>query len=1054
MDWVGTLVGPYRIIEAIGQGGMAAVFKAYQPALDRHVAIKVLSAQRAAMPGFSERFEREAKAIAQLNHPNILPVIDYGRAEGLTYIVMKYVPGGTLADRLRRPLDLVSIVHLVGQIAAALDHAHGRGVIHRDVKPSNVLLDEGEWVQLADFGLARMMRSESDLTGTGMSMGTPAYLSPEQAQGLALDQHTDIYSLGVMVYEMVAGQLPFLADSPMAVVFKHIYEPPPVPRSVKPELPEAIESVLMRGVAKSIAERFPSAGDLARALREAVARSSSDAALRLAGVPDPRATPLFGVREPAAPMPTVPHNLLMMESVPSLPHFVGRETELAAYRARLERDRFLVITGMAGVGKTTLGAKLAREHAERGARVFWFTFDRVEKVTADALFWALAVFLDSHGDSDLWRYLRGEIDAQKALDRTVRLNLLLSGLASGEYVLCFDDVQIVGDVPDIAHVFELLRQRFVDQRQDIPARILIMGREAPADLEALAAGTLRGFSRDEAQAFLAARDLSLPESLFGQLWERTEGNAKLLELSAAALAATPSSLDSFFQALARKGDVRDYVMTNIYAALRPEERAVMGVLSVFPGSVEREAAEHVLDAEGVTGIAPRLDALISRHLIHEADDDRLRCHSLVREYGYHVLDRKDRERYHQHAAAYYEQERNFLSAAHHHFERRAFGRALELLTTESQAIINAGGAGALLEQLARFERHVLTADQQAARNRARGDALLVRGEYQPAIEAYTSALEVAASGAQRAELSRLIGGVHQKMGRYGQALEFAEHSLTASDTLGFRPGVARAHHDLGWALLRLGRLDEARAHFDAGRQVGQSLGDQVLLAEIDLGAGVLAWRAGEVESARAAFENSRRVFRDAGERVKEAYAVANLGVIYRALDDPERERSCYEQALDIQAQIGDVEGLRGAYNNLGYLHHGLGEFDRAIAYYGELARLAESTGHHGALSLAHAGLADAYLGTGDTLRALDHASIAHKVAQDSGAASELGTGCRVLGDVWLRLGRFEEARACFERGIPLLQEAHETEELAKAARGREQAARHLDGGSLTTSTGG
>src|SRR5262245_52016794 len=210
MDLIGTTLGQYHLIELIGRGGMSSVYKARQLALDRFVAVKVLLPHQADTTEFRERFSREAKAIAQMNHPNILPIIDYGQAGDLSYIVMKYVQGGTLAERLKHPVDLATAVQLISQISAALDHAHSRGIIHRDVKPANVLLDENEWVQLADFGLAKIMAGDQFLTGSGLSLGTPAYLSPEQGQGEAIDHHADIYSLGVILYEMITGRLPFV----------------------------------------------------------------------------------------------------------------------------------------------------------------------------------------------------------------------------------------------------------------------------------------------------------------------------------------------------------------------------------------------------------------------------------------------------------------------------------------------------------------------------------------------------------------------------------------------------------------------------------------------------------------------------------------------------------------------------------------------------------------------------------------------------------------------------------------------------------------------------
>ncbi len=1048
MDLVGRAIGQYQIVERIGQGGMAAVFKAYQPALDRHVAIKVLPAQHALTPGFSERFEREARAIAQLNHPNILPIIDYGQVDDLSYIVMKHVPGGTLAERLRRPIDLPAVVRIVEQIASALDHAHSRGIIHRDVKPSNVLLDEGEWALLADFGLAKLIAGDQNLTGTGTGMGTPAYLSPEQGQGLPLDHHTDIYSLGVILYEMLAGRLPYTSETPMGLVIKHIYEAPPRPRMINPAVPEAVESVILGAMAKPIAERYTSAGDMARALRQAVALSPSIADVGATRAVDPYATPILGILEEPVQVATLPHRLLMMETVPAVPQFVGRSVELAAYGEKLRRDRFVVMTGMAGVGKTTLGAKLAREAVERAEHIFWFTFDHVEKSTADALFWALAAFLEGHGEPNLWRYLQGEIGAQKPLERTVKVNLLLSGLASGDYVLCFDDFQVVNTAPDVAYVFKLIQQRFVDLRQaaPMPARIIIMGREVPLEMEYLVSSSLGGFTHVEAEMFVGARKLHLPAPLLRRLWERTEGNAKLLELSASALAALGDdapAMEGFVDAMARRGDVRDYLMTNIYAALKPEERLVAGILSIFPVSVEREVAEEALAAEGITGVAPRIDALLNKRILSETGDDRLHCHSLVREYGYHVLDRKERERYHQSAAEVYERQRNHLAAAHHHFERRAYGPALDALTGHAQAIINAGGAGALLEQLGRFQRHVLSLEQRVALSKTQADAHRLRGEYSQALGACEVALQEATDEADRAELFSQVGTTHRDMGEYDRALEYYQQSLAIGEAISDQARVAAIHDEIGWAHFRLGYLAPAREHFAISQQIGQQLSSKLLLSKIDLRLGLIEMKEGKREQARERFERSLRVFRSAGDRRREAMAVGNLALIYYEMNDAPKTLACYREAVAIQEEIGDVESLRISYSNLGYFYYELGDHEQAIQYYERLMQLAQVTEHQRWLSMAHSGLADAHLGLGHPQQALEHAQEALRVAQAVGPGRELGISCAVLGQVWLALGNTLQAKACFEQGIPLLEEFKEHGDLDKARQGYERASAQL-----------
>ncbi len=270
-DLTGKQFGHYQIVAPLGEGGMAAVYKAYQPAMERFVAIKVLPRHMAGSEEFVARFKREARLLAQLQHPHILPVFDYGEAEDHPYIVMPFLQSGTLAELMRKQrLGLTEIRRLVSQIGDALGYAHARGMIHRDVKPSNVLLDERGNCLLTDFGLARMAEGSAKLTTSGAIMGTPAYMSPEQGTGGEVDGRSDLYALGIILYEMLTGRVPYTAETPIAIVFKHIQDPLPSARKYFPELSDELELVLLKSLAKHPNERYQTAEDFVRALQDAI----------------------------------------------------------------------------------------------------------------------------------------------------------------------------------------------------------------------------------------------------------------------------------------------------------------------------------------------------------------------------------------------------------------------------------------------------------------------------------------------------------------------------------------------------------------------------------------------------------------------------------------------------------------------------------------------------------------------------------------------------------------------------------------------------------------
>ena len=267
-ELTGQTIGRYRIIEQLGKGGMANVYRAVDIRLGRTVALKVIRAENLELTDFLERFDREARALARLNHPNIVHINDYGELNGLPYLEMDYIPGGTLENRLGVLIPWSESARFLAPVAFALDHAHEQGIIHRDVKPSNILISETGEPMITDFGIAKIIgQNQATLvTLPGFGVGTPAYMSPEQVMGKKVDGRSDVYSLGIVLYEMCTGHPPFRADTPMAVAVKQVHDPIPRPRRDLIPLPGAAEKAIMTALAKEPDERFATMGAFAATL--------------------------------------------------------------------------------------------------------------------------------------------------------------------------------------------------------------------------------------------------------------------------------------------------------------------------------------------------------------------------------------------------------------------------------------------------------------------------------------------------------------------------------------------------------------------------------------------------------------------------------------------------------------------------------------------------------------------------------------------------------------------------------------------------------------------
>ncbi|TMC23233.1 MAG: FHA domain-containing protein [Chloroflexi bacterium] len=308
---IGKSLGQFRVAERIGAGGMAAVFRAYQPTLDRYVAVKVLPAFHAQDPIFVKRFVQEARSVARLAHPNIVQIHDFGEQENVTYIVMEYVDGGTLKDRLKKPLTVSEASYFIMQAAEGLDCAHRNGIVHRDVKPANMLVRKDGHLLLSDFGIAKILEASTNLTRAGTGIGTPQYMSPEQGTGQAVDRRSDIYSLGIVFFHCLTGRVPFTADNPLTITIKHLHDPLPADRLIAENVPATIVQVILQMTAKQPHERYQSAETLIDALTRALLEAK---------IPLPRASwsiqpmPMQSVSQPLPPMQAIPAPVVPLAS--------------------------------------------------------------------------------------------------------------------------------------------------------------------------------------------------------------------------------------------------------------------------------------------------------------------------------------------------------------------------------------------------------------------------------------------------------------------------------------------------------------------------------------------------------------------------------------------------------------------------------------------------------------------------------------------------------------------------------------------------------------------
>jgi serine/threonine-protein kinase PknK len=979
------VAGAYRLDELLGQGGMGAVYRAMQISLERVVALKVMLGRETASDVVLKRFRREALAAARLRHPNIVTVYDSGvEADVGAFIVMEYLEGATLAEeiRARRRFDPEEAIELALQACWGVHAAHEDGLIHRDLKPANIFLEKrmggsggpATEVKVLDFGLVKVLEDTQgfSITRTGAVLGTPAYMAPEQCEGHEIDRRADVYSLGCVVYEMLAGRPPFRGSSAAAIMLKHMTAEPPPPSQYASAVPRGVDEAVLRALGKLPSERYATVAELGAALQAGVGELASR---------DPEATPSTTVEniEVLSEMGDVCGAVVVRAREPkaveltNLPAttvtFVGREAEVAQIRALLPKARLLTLAGTGGIGKTSLAVEVVREKVSEYPDGVWF----VDLTPLER-------------GSDIVSAVAAALGVREQGGQTLRATLLQS-LKFRRALLLLDNCE---------HVVESCAETSEALLSSCPGlRILATTRETlRIDAESVynvpPLGLPEGASREDVSASDAARLFVSRAAMKRPEFALTRENAKTVEAICRHLEGIPLALElaaarmtalTVEQILDRLGDRFRLLSSSgrgvaakqrtlratvewSYELLTDEERWVLRHLAVFEGGCTLDAAEGVAGKD--EGLYPSQALDLVEHLVDKSlltvdtsrDEARYRMLETIRQFALEKLseageiDMCRRRHLDLYLAWAGEAEIGFRGAkAARWFDRidpeiDNFRVALRLARehgSHEEVARLASRLGAYwmrrnhwsegLEWLGYATEGELPDDLLASSLWWMAYCASYRSEYDRASRLFERSLSIARRIGDMHLVARILhsqAAVAANRGDMDKATELASESLKLYEGMNDELGIALVQRVFAAMALGKGDYDAGRVWFERALAIYRRLGDEIGIANVSFHLGGVALQVCDVEGAAEYLEEAESLIRRLGDKFYLAYVIVFLGGLYRQRGDLEKAAAYVKEGIRGMVALGAVSQLVSGFEQLSLIAMAEGKAERAL----------------------------------------------------------------------------------------------------------------------------